>query len=417
VIILFLALRNLLRNKRRFVLSLLMVIFTTLILIYSLTILDSIRNTARNSLVDTVTGNYLISHEQNPGNLFESGNGQAPGFLVKNNIMEIENILTQYYQNQNFYMSTRVSSVGVLVKEDSNYPVIFFGINVNQEKEVCPDISIDNLPVSSIITSSYIAGRFNLKQGDKITLMVGNRKIGIKALNFVFQDVFSPRVMHDSYLKNLVYINIDTAQLLCSAPEGSCTQIAIRVEGRFIEQSELSVIETLLPPDIPVKIVTYDQALPIIARIPVSASIMVFSQNLIFILLMLIALINLTAINIREQTKETSTLLALGMRGEQVVLFFIWQTLMLTILGFLTGGLLFFIAFAALSPVFAGGIPLPWEVLQMGYGGKILSVSLNIWDVVQGFLFFVFAAIFSVLLFTKKILNIRSIIAFKGQAL
>ena len=87
--ILFLAFKNLFRYKKRLILNLLLVFFNTIFLIYCITIINTNRNTGKLSVVNTITGHFVLKPEQNSDDLFGYIAANKMGFFNKKNIRKI----------------------------------------------------------------------------------------------------------------------------------------------------------------------------------------------------------------------------------------------------------------------------------------------------------------------------------------
>lgn len=406
MIILFLAFRNIFRYKKRLILNLLLVFFNTIFLIYSITIINTSRNTGKLSVINTITGHFALKPVENPDDLFEYISATKMKFFNNDDSIKIKETLDKIINtdSKKIYeaISNRIVFNGMIFTKERSTPCSVMGINPVEENNLSPDLSFNNhfIEPNSIITSSFIAKKLDLQTGDKVNIMNETVRGGSRAMSFIFRGIINPKILMDQNIQPLVIINIDQARYLLDLENRETSEIAVRLDNKYYKNRVLKKIKNNLDIVIKnkkIKLLRYHMQIDFLDSTLKSAYIMAYSEAAIFIIIMLVGLINITIINFRNQKKEIGTLIAMGLTPNKVFYYFLLQTLILITIGYISGFMLMTSIYYYLSNIFKDGISLASvEMLQYAYGGKIIYPKLDYPGMIIGYLLFIFSGFIAV---------------------
>jgi len=357
------ALRNIMRNKRRSLLSIVAIAVAAMSIAFLFSFLEGMKNDLAGNLHTYYSGEIRVRHKDygkneylNPLHLrIESFRGVIEE-IEKNDAVEV--------------ISPRINfPTGIYRKEDT-YKAIGMGVDFQREKtyqDLEDRIIEGRLPEmgkNETLLGIDLAKDIGVKTGDKITIISTTMRRGSNAITFRITGVVSFPVQ--SFNKNYLLVPLDKAQkllrmndsvteIIMKLKKGSSSQkTAEQLAGAF-QTAGRKELETL----------SWEKIGTSYSFIE-TASVAYNFMALFFFILASSVIINTTMMAIYERTREIGTIGAMGMtRGEIVRLFFI-EALFLSFIGSLIGVLI------------GIGITIPLSIVGINFGAAMEGVSWEI---------------------------------------
>lgn len=364
-----LALRNLIRNKRRSAVSVSTVAFGIIALLLASGFIEWIFQDFRETTIHSQLGHLQIVK---PG-YFEAGKADPYRFLFSDDL-EQSLLVNPAFQNNNHPTKTivpRLSFSGLASHGDATLSFIGEGIDPQEQAYFGNALKIStgsNLSADHpdhLIMGEGLARNLGVKAGDQIVLLVNTATGGINAIEMTIGGLFS--TVTKSYDDSALRLPISTAQQLLRT-QGAHNWIVLLNDTSQTDQM-LMALRNALPQD-RFEIVPWYQLADFYNKTTVLFTKQVQAIKLIIALIILLGISNTMTMNVIERTGEIGTAMALGARKIDILRQFLCEG---ALIGGIGGALGISFGLLLAEIISAIGIPMPPPPgMARGYIGEIL---------------------------------------------
>lgn len=333
--------RNLSRNRRRSLLTLVALFVALTMMVTVRGALNAMNVASRNSLVNSQMGalqvhraGFLRSIVAMPLDLDLPAD---PAFLGR--IRALPHVRA---------VSARIPYGAQASAHDRSINTLLLALDPSEELKVCPqryeDLSSGrplqpSHPRDSVLTQPLLA-RLGSRQGETVALLATDRDGVMNAVEIEISGTLpDPGIL--SAEKKITLVSLAAAQELLRMP-GRATELAISIDDLDYAESVAANLRQLLGPEFEVS--TWHDLLAFIDEtMEKQDKVMSFIASL-FLFVALLGIANTMLMSVRERTREIGTMMAVGMRRCYILSLFVSEAAILglfgSLLGILFGGLL-----------------------------------------------------------------------------
>ena len=384
-----LTIRNLLRHKRRTLLTSSAIAVGILYFIGFDSIMSGADRDAIRNLIDLETGHLQVvstKHEEKPSPILEDLLADGAGLAARiASVPQVKAVAPRLF--------FPVSVIGGL----DELPATGVGVDTSADPKV---FTVKDYVQAGrwlrpgehgLVVGKRLAELLDISLGDLVTIRMRTRTRTLQALDLeVVGLVASP---HPGVNQGQIFLPLDVAQEAAGAG-GGVTAIVVRTEEKAAVEEVAASIRKLTPGPTPAKVETWRQMTSFLA---VGGTKRNFGAVLLFLIFLIsvIGIVNSILLSTLERVREIGLLKALGMSEGQIVRVFVLEGLGLGLLGGLAG-----VALAALLNLFLvnvgfdisfmtgkTGMDIGYPVADRFYGAWNWAVS------VQAFLLSLLAAL------------------------
>ncbi len=344
--VLRLSTRNLLRYKRRTLLTgLLITVGVVAVLLFG-GLAGSFRTMMTESITDSMLGHLQI-HQR--GYVSSIENLPLTMNLDADQMERVTAVLDE--MPGLIAYSPRVKLGGNLSNFKDTTNIRLNGVHPEREDETCPGLrdriregTADEELVKRdhLLLPQLLARGMDIGVGDTVVLVAGNRDGSVNGITVTVQAIIEGVTGpggRDGYL------HIDDARALLRMEEPEVSEIAIRLENRALIPRASALLERELDAyrdarDRPLyEIHTWDQLSPF-ANIARMIDILMLAINVVLVCIVLISVMNVMIMAIYERVREIGTLSALGTPSHRILGLFLGEGALLGLLGAMLGALI-----------------------------------------------------------------------------
>lgn len=334
LVLLRIALRNVIRNRRRSLLTLVAVFLATGLMVASRGVLNGLQASIKEGVVNAQTGavqihkkGFLTTLQTTPLELDIPADEE---FLAR--IRAVPGVTAA---------AARIPFGGMINVGDNTLFSLLFAFDPVAEPRVCPqrfDIVDAGRPLDArtpdgVALSAELLRRFGARQGDKVTLISGDRDGVLNAADVTVTGVLGRSALPTPDQK-VAYLTLSQAQSLLRM-EGRCTEIAVAT-ARIAEADEVAVrLRAVLGPEY--EVVTWHDVAAFVDDVVALQDIVITVIGYILLIVALIGIANTILLNVLERTREIGTMVSLGLRRRQLLALFLLEAALLGLLGCLAG--------------------------------------------------------------------------------
>jgi putative ABC transport system permease protein len=329
-----LATKNVFRNRRRTIITGFVLVFGATALILAGGFIAFSFRGLRESTIHGQLGHIQIYNKD-----FFQKEEEKPLEFGLENVQELKRKI-QTQSNVRFTMA-RIEFMGLISNGDKS--VAFLGRGVEPEKELkLADFALDvnqgkflgetpeNKLETEVILARGLAKSLKAKIGDYLTLMTTTTKGALNAMDVKVAGIYSTGI--PEYDERALMVNLQAAQQLLSTTKA--TKLVVVLDETEKTEVISAAIEKLFP-DIRVKR-WYDLATFYNAVVLLYNAIFGFLGFIIFVIVILSSS-NTMMMSIFERTKEIGTQLAMGTSRARLLINFLYEGLIIGVLGALIG--------------------------------------------------------------------------------
>ncbi|WP_242143307.1 MULTISPECIES: FtsX-like permease family protein [unclassified Bacillus cereus group] len=353
-----LAWRNIRRNKRRTILNMLGFMFIVSILIFSIAFMRFRIEDAYQLIPKHLTGHIQI-HQIDYEKAKVSEQFPLNANISREEQQEITKILSGMKEVN--FVGQRVEFSGFISIDGDSLP--FQGIGIEPEKEAKFGVIASHITSGTylqgnddgVMIGKVMAKLYGLDVGKKIQLLLKSKDGEIKQKEVTIRGVFETGFT--SMDKRAMYMNVETARTLLEMPNVS-TEIMIGLQN----YKDVNQVIELLDRKLPLSIKDTVQISPWTEYAKSSLEDIKGDESFltIFILILLIvaifSLISAMSMSVIERKKEIGTLRAMGMQRKSICKMFLYEGVLVGLLGAVLGCILGAFLTFWISQV---GIPIP----------------------------------------------------------
>jgi putative ABC transport system permease protein len=394
-----LALRNVFRNRGRFLLTTFVVTVASMLLVYATGQIAGVEATLVKGMTDTLTGHLQIKPKAAPKDFFEFSSARRLE-LVKGD--DLERILTALRSLDAVEAAAPRIRFGSLIgNDDRSVPALVMAVDPAQEPRVTPDLGTLLPPLGdprSALVSRYLSEKLALGVGAEILAFTDTPNNSFNARPYRVAGLAEAPVLIDEFMNALFVVDLTSARQLLYLP-GGATEIALRVKPGYERQLDRVVaqVESLLTASQReyLAVYPYTEVAKSVGNIAgIAAGIGAIQVGTVMLVMLVIVLI-ITKMSLHERRAEIGTLISIGMVRARLAALFLSEVLIRILIGYGAGCAL---AVALLAGVrAAGGVRARTAVDQYLYGGKVMLPVIDVERVVLGFLLVLTAAVLTTL--------------------
>ena len=339
------AIRNLMRYRRRTVLtSLLITVGVVMVILFS-----GLAGSFKAMMIAQITDSNLAQMQIHKKGYLSSIDSM-PLHLNLNlkAYTKIENILKKHPEVQTYTPRIKLSAMLSNFTDTTN--IRLNAIDPAKEVKVCPavverikwedeDKSAILIKEGEIIIPEKLATGLKIKKGDAVVLVAHNEEGSVNGLNFsvggIIVDVLGPQGKEG-------YMHIDDARALLRMAEPEVTEIAIRVKDFKNLNSVFADLKSKLtqfknPKGQPAfEIHTWEELSPFV-NIANIIDLMTVSMKLIMIAIVLISILNVMMMSVYERIREIGTMSAIGTLPGKIMALFLAEGFSLGLISAVAG--------------------------------------------------------------------------------
>jgi putative ABC transport system permease protein len=184
----------------------------------------------------------------------------------------------------------------------------------------------------------------------RLAILAPDRDSSLNGVNVVMIGTLASATPND---RRIGVMSLGAAQTLLRM-EGRVTEYGLDVKDDANPDTVRAAVEAALGPDFEVH--TWDQRLPFVKDIINTQDTVFGIVSTIFLLVVLLGVVNAMLMSVLERVREIGTMLAVGMKRRQIVSLFIGEGVVIGLIGGTVGALL---GFAWVSYMNAKGISIP----------------------------------------------------------
>ncbi len=368
-----LALRNVVRNRRRSAFAFLAIAFGVVAVLLAGGFIEWMLWATREAAIHSQLGHLQIVK---PGYLKE---GQAAPFeyLLPDEAPELQTLSKDPAVQT---IAPRLFLTGLISRGDTTVSFLGQGVDPDREHGLTDSITVeagndlDSKHPKEIVMGTGLAKSVGAEIGDSVILLANTAEGGLNAVEVRVRGLFftSSKAFDDAALR----IPLDTAREL-SKVKGSHTWIVLLRDTALTDTYLNMVRETLSGLDVPLDIVPWYDLADFYNKTAQLLKSQVDLVAIVIALLILLSISNTLTMGVMERTSEIGTLMAIGVRRAKILRLFLSEGVILGLSGALTGLALGLLLATIISAI---GIPMPPPPgMSVGYTAKIMvTQSLSI---------------------------------------
>ena len=235
----------------------------------------------------------------------------------------------------------RIKAQSLISSAESSVGILLVGIQPDREKMISSFHKrikkgqfLDENNPHAVVIGSTLAKNLNVTVGDKVVFMLQALDGSLASDAFVVQGLLETSV--EEIDKNLALISLKSAQNFLVMPD-KVSEIAIQLKsGKDSTQIADTIKNSLFnSPDL--EVLSWEQAAPSFKQWIEFDNAFVWIIVIIVMMVLTIGILNTILMGVLERTRELGVLLALGTRPNQVVTMIAWESFFLGALGSFLG--------------------------------------------------------------------------------
>ncbi len=362
-----LSVRNVLKNKRRTILTFISVTLGLFLMIFSKALMEGVAEESTRNLI-----NYETSHMK----LFARGYFKDIESLPTNKLIENPLALEKkIMENKHVAGTTHRAQFAISMSDSINeLPCIGLGIDIKKEADVFTtgEIAIDGKHLvendDGVIIGKRLADDFSVKTGDWITITAWTTEDSINALDFEIKGIFkSNSPMLDG---NVVIMPLKTADELIVL-NGGVTEIDIKLKnGKKIEKAKQSLLSTINASGEIYEIIPWQKLAEDILQFITVKKYGGDMMGLIILIIAGVGIINTILMSVFERIKEIGMMMAMGMKPKEIRKLFMMEGFVIGLFGSIAGCVIGVL----LTLAFSGGMDFSYAGDMMGEAFGVESI-------------------------------------------
>ncbi len=356
------AARNIMRNKRRSILSITAIAMATMSIVFLFSFLEGMKNDLACNLQTYYTGEIRVRN-----NNYGKYEYLTPLHL---RIEAYEDVLKIIERNNSVKtLSPRIRFPAGIYRNGEIYRALGMGVDFQREKsyqDIESRIIKGRLPETGkkeTLLGADLAREIGVTTGDKITILATTMRRGSNAVTLRITGIASFPV--ESFNKKYLLIPLDRVQKLLRM-DGSVTEIIMKLKkgsSSMVSEQLNTALRAAGREELEIK---SWKKIPSSYSFIETASSMYNFIALFFFILASSVIINTTMMVIHERRREIGTIGAMGMTGGEIIRLFFIETVFLSTAGSLIGVIL------------GIGVTVPLSITGIHFGKAMEGFSMEI---------------------------------------
>ncbi len=218
------------------------------------------------------------------------------------------------------------------------------GLDLETESQTCPKASsqvteggrpLQVGDTNSVLVGYELAQAFKSQVGTNLNVQATSPSGRSNAIDLTVRGMTISTFPYEN--KRVVTVPLATAQSLLGL-EGRVTEFAVRIDDLSTLDSTAEALRAKLGPEYEVH--TWRELQPFVRDLINRQNFVLGAIGLVLFVIVLTSIVNTMLMSVFERVREIGTMLAVGVRRRQVMLMFIYEALVLGVLGGIAGALL-----------------------------------------------------------------------------
>ena len=346
-----LALRNLLRHRRRSALAMGAIGFGVIALILAGGFAEWMIWKERESTIHSRLGHIQLVRK----GFFEKGVADPHAYLIQDNVVDTKRLASLPHIKT---VTPRLNFSGLISKGDTTVSFLAEGVAPATEKEVSEELivhdgkNLDDLTPSTIILGRGLAAVLGAKTGDDVVLLTNDKEGKVSAIDATVGGIFHTAVK--AYDDVSLRAPIRLARKLMRA--GGSHQLLVLLDETENTDAVIGTLRHLIPQQTDLQLVPWlDLAEFYKSVVALFSAQTVFVRSIIAIIIIM-SISNTLAMSVMERTAEIGTMMAMGFRGRRIMQLFVSEGFIIGLIGGVLGTALGYGLAVVISHI---GIPMP----------------------------------------------------------
>lgn len=391
-----LALRNVVRNKSRFILSAFVVTFASMMLVFSTSQIAGVKKSLERGMIDTLTGHIMLKHKDTPQDFFDLSTGLRLNLIEPDALANMMAKLEALEEVE--AVAPRISLAALVGDGENSTPAYVIAIDPARDAKVIKDMA-DLLPklssnVQAALVSPYLIKKTGLPVGNEILVTTPTPLEVLNGRPYdIVDELVSPHLI-DEYTNMIMFITIERARQMIYV-EDVASEIVVRIKPEYLNELPEAVkkIQAQLSPQERdyMRVYSYHDVAKSIKSIGNIATGMASIQlgAILFVMLIIVAIV--TKMSIVERYSEIGTLMAIGMTQARITGLLVGEVIIKIIFGYALGLIIALFMLQGIKR--AGGIQAANLVEQYMNGGKILLPVIDPANIALGLIIVLFSGV------------------------
>jgi putative ABC transport system permease protein len=330
IVLLRIAFRNVLRNRRRSLITFSAVFLTLAVMVSVRGLVNGMSDSIRQSIILGQTGALQVHRR----GYLESMNGASleldmpadEAFMAK--VRSVPGVEAA---------AARIAFGAMANANDTTSPAFFTAVDPDNEPRVCPrrfelvtsGTTLAQAGPASAILTPELAAKLGIERGARATLMAGDRDGALNALDLDYVGAYGEKGLPLPD-KKLGFVPLALAQKLLRM-ENRATEVAVSLKNMDEAEAVKPRLQAAVGPGFEVS--TWHDVAPwvdeVIARNQKALDFCAF----IFLFVALLGVVNTMLMSVFERTREIGTMMAVGVRRRQILVLFLLEAAFLGLFG------------------------------------------------------------------------------------
>jgi putative ABC transport system permease protein len=335
--ILMMGFRNIFRNKRRTLITILMISFGILVTMFMSGFLGSISRSLVNSMIEGETGELQVMAQ----GYKEKKLSGSLDFLIKN----ASGFAAELEKDPEISSVTkRIAVSGLISNGKQSVYCMGSGVDLSTVDRTLPsllktsddrrlDLSVDD---GAIIGAGF-AKKLEAAKGSSLILLAYDKYGGMNAIDLIVTDIYKYPTDFENDAKIIISLN-SAAQLL--GMEDEVTELCVKIKSREKSRALAAVFNQKYGQNHQVEVYPWEDLLgsfgQTIGMFKAIQGIMLMIMSIV----VLIGVINTILMSVFERTSEIGTLMALGTSRKRIIGMFLAESFWIGIIGGMIGATL-----------------------------------------------------------------------------
>ncbi len=374
--------RNLLRRKRRSVLTGLMIFVGTLTMILVIALSYSMEQSITNAVCQTYTGNIEIHTATDQKIDVYSGPASATPLLK--GAESIRNLLAK--QEGISYVVPHLRFQGIITNSNEYTSSTVVAVDPAQEMKAFPKIKLlEGTFISEkegVVIGKDLAKSINAKVGQEFYFDTADANGQNRRTHMKVQGIFTAEGM-GMFLDNNIYMDINNARDFLNLKQDEASDVIVITKSGVNEKNLIDKVQSLLTKEgFSLRTESWKGIASMFYGIIMAVTIVPQMSLGIILFAVAIGIINTILMVILERTREIGMLIALGTKRRQILAMFVME---MGILSAISSAIAILIGLAVVFILGKIGVPAISSILEFAFGGERLYFKFNFASLIISF--------------------------------
>ena len=348
------AIKNTFRNKRRMILTELLIIFGVVVILFATSFLKSMSDNWRNAIVNADLGEIQV--------MYQGYKEKISSLPLDKSIPQVDQVVFKLKSEEGIAAATKRISVGGLISSgEQTAPFFGRGVDVDNVEAVLPKIYgtlMEGQPLSKgqksyALLGSGLAKLLETKVGDQLLLTTYDKYKAMNAVEVTVQGFL--KIPEEITNDHMLLMDFETAKTLVSF-EGEATEIVLKTTNfSKIEEIKTRLVSKYRDKE-KLDFYSWSALAGSFNQAAGMFSLVSLVIGMIIYVVVLVALANAILTSVFDRTSEIGMLMALGSSPRRIMFSFVSESIFLGMIGVTIGVIIHKLIILSLS---RSGITVP----------------------------------------------------------